>query len=30
MNEVMNTESQLPAEQKLSQLAAEINAGVRI
>lgn len=26
MNEVMNTESQLPAEQKLSQLAAEINA----
>lgn len=26
MNEVMNTESQLPAEQKLNQLAAEINA----
>lgn len=26
MNEVMNTESQLPAEQKLSQLATEINA----
>ena len=26
MNEVMNTESQLPAEQTLSQLAAEINA----
>ena len=26
MNEVMDTESQLPAEQKLNQLAAEINA----